>query len=270
MNQQRTDSAGTPTPQLWRALEERVDAPAFQEMMAREFPDDANVWTDPVSRRRFMMLAGASLGLAGLAGCWKPPTEKIMPYVNQPEQMVLGKPMYYATAVPLAGSAIGVLVESHEGRPTKVEGNPDHPLSGGATDIFAQASVLSLYDPDRSQSVVYRSHPRSWDDAFREIAKRSQRFQREAGRGRIARPVMVRILTDAVASPTMIEQLHRVLDKFPGSQWVEWEQELLSLPKPEAKGCELVFGKGYAVHYDLTKADVVLALDSDLLGSGPE
>ena len=270
MNQQRIDSAGEPTPQLWRALEERVDAPAFQEMLLRDFPEDTG-WTDPVTRRRFLMLAGASLGLAGIAGCTKPPRELIVPYVHQPEQLVLGKPMYYATAMPMAGSAVGILVESHEGRPTKVEGNPEHPLSGGATDLFAQASVLSLYDPDRSQAVVYRGHPRSWDDAIREIHKRlgSPKAKDAKADEKATPPPVLRILTDAVASPTMIGQLKRLLEKYPGSQWVEWEPSL-AFSEAEAKATELVFGKPYAVHYDLTKADVILTLDADLLVSGPE
>ncbi len=148
----------------WRSLEEFLDTPEFQEMLYREFPDQASEWTDPVTRRRFLMLMGASLALAGLGGCSTQPAprEKIMPYVRQPEAVVPGKPLYFATAMPLAGVATRVLVESHEGRPTKIEGvyDPDRG-SFGSTDLLTQASILGLYDPDRSQAVTYRGRPRA-------------------------------------------------------------------------------------------------------------
>ena len=145
-----------------------MDTPEFQEMLHREFPDQASEWTDPVTRRQFLSLMGASLALAGLNGCSTQPAprEKIMPYVRQPESMVPGKPLYFATSMPLAGVATGVLVESHEGRPTKIEGNPSHPASLGATDLLIQASILGLYDPDRSQALTYRGLPRAWNEAL--------------------------------------------------------------------------------------------------------
>src|SRR5262249_7428726 len=146
----------------WRSLEEFLDTPDFQEMVAREFPADASGWTDQVTRRRFLRLLGASLALMGLNGCSTQPAprEKIMPYARQREAIVPGKPLYFATAMPLAGVATGVLVESHEGRPTKIEGNPGHPASLGSSDLLMQASILGLYDPDRSQGVTYRGQPR--------------------------------------------------------------------------------------------------------------
>ena len=149
----------------WRSLEEFLETPEFEAMLHREFPEQASEWTDPVTRRRFLTLMGASLALMGLNGCSTQPAprEKIMPYVRQPEAIVPGKPLYFATAMPLAGVVTGVLVESHEGRPTKIEGNPNHPASLGASDLLMQASILGLYDPDRSQSVTYRGRPRSWN-----------------------------------------------------------------------------------------------------------
>src|SRR5438128_8408434 len=118
-----------------------------------------------VDRREFLKLMRASLALAGLSGCSvRQPVEKIVPYVRQPEEVVLGKALFYATAMTLGGYAIGLLVESHEGRPTKIEGNPDHPASLGATDVFAQASVLGLYDPDRSQTPLHLGEIRGWSD----------------------------------------------------------------------------------------------------------
>ena len=141
-------------PQYWRSLESVAETPAFQEFLHREFPSNASEWSDPVGRRSFLRLMSASMALAGISACTVQPTELIVPYVRQPEEEVPGKPLFFATAMTLGGVAAGLLVESHEGRPTKIEGNPDHPGSFGATDLFAQGSVLTLYDPDRSQSIV--------------------------------------------------------------------------------------------------------------------
>src|SRR5437773_2465521 len=149
----------------WRSLEELIDAPEFREFVQREFPQQAEEWDDPVERRTFLKLMGASLALAGLSGCVYQSPEKIVPYIKQPEVEVAGKALFFATAVTLGGIATPVLVRSNEGRPTKIEGNADHPnnrngeandIGSSATDIFAQASVLSLYDPDRSQTPIDR------------------------------------------------------------------------------------------------------------------
>src|SRR5215467_12579738 len=142
-------------PKYWRTLEELADEKAFGDLLEREFPRQASEWVDPVSRRNFLKLAGASLALAGLAGCTKQPLEQILPYVRQPEELIPGKPVFYATAMPFAGYGIPLLVESHEYRPTKVEGNPQHAASMGATDLLAQASILDLYDPDRSNVITH-------------------------------------------------------------------------------------------------------------------
>ena len=142
--------------QYWRSLEELAQDPKFEELLQREFPRQApSEWDDSVDRRDFLKLMGASLALAGLSGCGRAPEQHILPYVKQPDGLVLGKPQQYATAMVFGADAIGVLVESHEGRPTKIEGNPDHPSSLGATNAFAQASILDLYDPDRAQTVTH-------------------------------------------------------------------------------------------------------------------
>src|SRR6185436_18754423 len=148
----------------WRSLEELVDAPEFREFVEREFPQQAEEWDDPVERRTFLKLMGASLALAGLSGCVYQPPEKIVPYIKQPEEEVPGRALFFATAASLGGIATPVLVRSNEGRPTKIEGNADHPSSNGstATDIFAQASILTLYDPDRSQTALYRGETLPW------------------------------------------------------------------------------------------------------------
>src|SRR5512142_2778713 len=125
-------------PKYWRTLEELADQEAFGELLEREFPRQASEWVDPVSRRGFLKLAGASMALAGLTGCTKQPLEQILPYVRQPEDLIPGRPIYYATAMPFNGHALPLLVETHEFRPTKVEGNPQHQASLGSTDLFAQ------------------------------------------------------------------------------------------------------------------------------------
>ncbi len=125
--------------------------------MRGEFPEQADVWPDSLSRRQFLTLMGASLALAGLGGCsCRPaPSVELVPYVEQPEEIVPGRPLFFATAMTLGGAGVGLLVESHMGRPTKIEGNPDHPGQPRRHRTYQQASVLALYDPDRSQTVTF-------------------------------------------------------------------------------------------------------------------
>src|SRR5919108_2543801 len=141
--------------EYWRSLDELADTPEFRELLDREYPRYAAMLASGMSRRQFLKLLSASLALTGLTACGIAPEQKIIPYVKQPSQVVPGEPLYYATAMTLNGFARGLLVENHLGRPTKVEGNHDHPASLGATDIYAQASVLSLYDPDRSRVITH-------------------------------------------------------------------------------------------------------------------
>ncbi len=148
-------------PEFWRSLDELAGTPEFQDLLHREFPRQATE-LEGVSRRQFLQLSGASLALAGLTGCTKQPPEAIVPYVKQAEQIVPGRPLFFATAVTMGGYAMGVLAESHMGRPTKLEGNPDHPASLGATDQYTQAEVLNLYDPERSQTVLHNGRIDTW------------------------------------------------------------------------------------------------------------
>ena len=171
-------------PKYWRTLDELAQTPEFEEMLHREFPKHASEWTDNSSRRDFMKIMGASLALAGLSACTKQPLEAIVPYVRQPKNVVLGKPLFYATAMPLGAYGTGLLVESHEGRPTKIEGNPQHPSSLGGTDVFNQASVLTMYDPDRSQVNTYIGETRTLAGCAVEPARgRSGRKRRRVARG---------------------------------------------------------------------------------------
>src|SRR6201996_9362712 len=151
-------------PQYWRSLEELAQSDAFIEMLHREFPRQASVWPEGTSRRDFMKLMSASLALAGLSACVKQPLEPIVPYVRQPNEVVLGNPLFFASAMSMGAYATPVLVESHEGRPTKIEGNPQHPAGLGGSDVFAQASILDMYDPDRSQIITYLGTGSTWSN----------------------------------------------------------------------------------------------------------
>src|SRR6202011_1450346 len=149
---------------FWKNLDELADKPEFQALMAEEFPRQAGAgeWVDAVSRRGFLKVMGASLALAGLAGCTKQADEPIFPYIKQPEDLVLGKPMYFATAYPFPTGAIPVLIKSDSFRPIKVDGNPEHPMSKGKSDAFTQATLLDLYDPDRNGGRLLRSSASGW------------------------------------------------------------------------------------------------------------
>ena len=146
----RARLAGTEGKRYWQTLEELADSPSFTALVQREFPAQASEWLDPKGRRGFLKLMGASIALAGATACTRQPDELIVPYVRQPEEVIPGKPLFFATAMSLGGISTGLLAESHTGRPTKLEGNPEHPSSLGATDLLAQASILTMYDPDRS------------------------------------------------------------------------------------------------------------------------
>src|SRR5712692_2628383 len=201
----------------WRSLEELAESDGFRELLEREFPRQAAEWTDDAAgRRQFLKVMGASLALAGLSACTRQPTETIMPYVRQPEEIIPGKPLYFATAVPFSAIAMGVLVESHTGRPTKVEGNPDHPASLGATDVFAQASILSLYDPDRSQVLTYLEDIRPWSALLGQLRVALDGLRARGGAG-------LRILTETVSSRTLAQQLRSLLAEFPAAKWHQYE-----------------------------------------------
>src|ERR1700757_1132040 len=205
------DAAEKTGPEYWRSLEELAGSEEFQTALHREFPKGASEWVDTVSRRGFLKVMGASLGLAGLTtatGCVRLPLEPIVPYVRQPEGLIPGRPQYYATAVTLGGYASPVLVESHLGRPTKIEGNDLHPPPPGGTDIFAQAALLGLYDPDRSQSVISMGDQRSFP-AFLSAMRgplNAQKALQGAG---------IRILTTSISSLTLADQLRNFLKIYP-------------------------------------------------------
>jgi len=244
---------------FWRSLEEYSRTPAFEELLHREFPSQLDQWNDPIGRRRFLTLMAASLALGGIAGCTRPPQETIVPYVKAPEELVPGKPLFYATAMPRGGYALGLLVESHMGRPTKIEGNPEHPASLGATDAIAQASILSLYDPDRSQTVMHRGAISTWDKFITELSGQREKLVASGGAG-------LRILTETITSPTLAGQLRALLKELPESRWHQYDP---SAPDNARAGARQAFGQDADVVYHFEKADVVLSLDADFLLSLP-
>src|SRR5258708_25616002 len=158
----------------------------------------------------------AWLALAGVSACTKQPQEKIIPYVRQPENLVPGRPLFFATAVPFGGVAAPVLVESHEGHPTKVEGNPQHPASLGGSDIFAQAAILGLYDPDRLQTVIFRGDVRGWGDFLTALKGQLTAQKGKQGAG-------LPFLTETITSPSAAEQIGLIQQAFPQAKWHQWD-----------------------------------------------
>ncbi|HVG32917.1 MAG TPA: TAT-variant-translocated molybdopterin oxidoreductase [Pyrinomonadaceae bacterium] len=243
----------------WRSLDELADTAEFREFVEREFPQQAEEWDSPLERRTFLKLMGASLALAGLSGCVYQPPEKIVPYVVQPEEIVPGKALFYATAMELGGVATGLLAKSNEGRPTKLEGNPDHPGSRGTTDVFAQASLLDLYDPDRSQTLTFREEIRPWSGFLDDIKRALDSARAHQGAG-------LRFLTETITSPTLAAQLRDIFREMPQARLHQYE--------PAGRdgahgGAMLAFGQPVNTIYRFDQADRVFSIDSDFLACGP-
>ena len=214
--------------------------------------------TDPISRRRFLELMGASLALAGSAAC-APPHQQIVPYVRQPEQVQASKPLFFATAHVLGGFASGVLVQSHFGRPTKIEGNPQHPASLGGTDAFGQASILTLYEPSRAQAVTFRGQISTWNQFQRELRAALASVRSGGGQG-------LRFLSESSTSPTLAGQISQLAQQFPAARWHWWEP----VNRDNAvAGAQLAFGQAVDTRYHFDAADVVLSLDGDVFAWDP-
>jgi molybdopterin-containing oxidoreductase family iron-sulfur binding subunit len=247
----RSRLASTEGRLYWRSLGELADTPEFREYLHREFPEQASEWNDPKGRREFLKLMSASLALAGVGACTRQPREAIVPYVQQPEETIPGRPLFYASAIPMAGVAAPVLVESHMGRPTKIEGNPDHPASQGATDAFTQAAVLDLYDPDRAQTITYRGEVRPWGEFLSAMQTVLAAQKATGGAG-------IRFLTEPITSPSLAELLSTALQELPQARWHQYT--------PTAgDGAPMQNGEP---NYRFENADVILSLDSDFLGCG--
>src|SRR5262249_6590555 len=195
---------------FWRSL--RADSPELQEELEREFPDGAAEPPEGVSRRDFFRVMGASFALAGVAACRRP-DERILPYAHQPEEVIPGNPLWYATAMAWNGSALGLLVESHEGRPTKIEGNPNHPESLGGTNSWAQAEVLNMWDPDRSDKPLEGGKPSVWESALAGLRGVAAKHKAQGGKG-------LAILTEAHRSPPTARMLAKLKAEMPEAQVV--------------------------------------------------
>jgi MoCo/4Fe-4S cofactor protein with predicted Tat translocation signal len=238
---------------------ELEEDPDLRQWIEREFPQGAAEFSDPVSRREFLKLMGASIALAGVNACTQPPLEKIVPWVKAPENVIPGEALYYATCLSIEGTARGVLVESHMGRPTKVEGNPRHPDSLGASDVFMQASILELYDPDRSKTLMQRGQISTWASFRQEMTERRQSFSATRGKG-------LRILTGRLSSPSLEKNMRDLLSRYPEARWHSYEAVGQDNRR---EGTRLAFGEAVEFHYDLREADTLLSLDSDFLCRGP-
>ncbi|MBK9713952.1 MAG: TAT-variant-translocated molybdopterin oxidoreductase [Kouleothrix sp.] len=254
----RARLAGARGSQLWRSLEQLAETPEFQEFVRHEFPRGADLWRASLSRRSFLKLMGASLALAGLSACARP-RETIVPYVRQPAEIVPGKPLYYASALTLDGIARGVLVESHEGRPTKIEGNPRHPDSLGATDMFGQAAILGLYDPDRSQAVINVGRISTWEAFVTALTARLQALAGGQGAG-------LRLLTGTITSPALAAQIEALLARYPAAQWHQYQP---AGRDSALEGARLAFGQPVDTLYRFDQAERILSLDADVLLHGP-
>jgi MoCo/4Fe-4S cofactor protein with predicted Tat translocation signal len=249
----RSRLAGSEGRLYWRSLGELADTPEFREYLHREFPEQASEWNDPKGRRDFLKLMSASLALAGVGACTRQPQEQIIPYVRQPEDIVPGRPLFFASSLVHRGYAQPVLVESHMGRPTKIEGNPEHPASLGAADIFMQAAILDLYDPDRGKTVTFRGEVRSWSNFLTaaQSALSTQKGRQGAG---------LRFLTGPITSPSAAEMIATIARDYPQSTWHQWDPTGLQ-GTPAGSNQHAVY------HFD--KADIVVSLDADFLSNGP-
>ena len=239
----------------WKSLDQLAETEEFKNFLHREFPENASELPASFSRRKFITLMGASLALAGLAACRRP-VEKIVPYVKPPEEVVPGNPLYFATTMPFSTRAYGVVVKSNEGRPTKIEGNDKHPSSLGGSNVFIQASILSLYDPDRSQNVLHHGTKKKWSD-FVGFWKDDlyKTYSAKRGQG-------LAILSAPFSSPTLKRLFSQFRKSFPQATWATYE------PVSDEnifRGLAAATGNPLIPDYHLQSAQVIVALDADIL-----
>ncbi len=243
----------------WRSLEELADTPEFAAIVAREAPRFREI-VNAFDRRRFLQLMAASMALGGLSSCGPEASPRqLLPFVEQPENMVPGRNRYYASAITQDGYATGVLVTHQTGRPIKVEGNPDHPASLGAASAIMQASILGLYDPRRAQTIVGNGHIAAWEGFVGALHDRREALLVRKGDG-------LRILTGALTSPSLTAQIANIQKQFPAMRWHQWEP----LNRDAELGAAVTsFGRPAERIYDLSKAERLFAVESDLLSAAP-
>ncbi len=257
------------TTQYWRSLGELQQTPTFQENAGKDLPEFHPEDFSGVSRRRFMQLTGASMALAGVSSCrWE--NEKILPFASRPANRIPGKAVHFASSLERGGYGVGVSVTSYDGRPIKVEGNKNDGISGGATDVFAQASILELYDPDRSRVVTKDGAESTWDawdlfftGAMDATGKRSNGFVDGL---RAANGLGVAFLVEATSSPSVALIREQLTGNFKDAEWFEYE----SVSRDnEIAGAKLALGRALRPQYDASKADVIVSFDSDFFSAHP-
>ncbi|WP_428387434.1 TAT-variant-translocated molybdopterin oxidoreductase [Mucisphaera sp.] len=249
----------------WRSIAEYADSESFRADIAKEFPGYDPEEIQTMSRRHFLGLAGASMALAGLtmSGCRRWPREYIVPYASRPEGMIPGVPEKYASMLDRQGVAAPTLITSFDGRPIKIDGNPDHPLSKGSSDVRAQAAILEMYDPERSRSVLFgkgdQAQLSSWEAFDRMAGTEFGPLKGGDGSG-------IAFLSEATSSPTLLEMRARVISAYPGATWHTWEP---AHRDHELLGSQQAFGRMVRPQYDLAQADVIACFESDLLADHP-
>ncbi|MGY3604177.1 MULTISPECIES: TAT-variant-translocated molybdopterin oxidoreductase [unclassified Bradyrhizobium] len=254
---QQPPGAGASGGRLWSGIEELADDPAFQAFLDAEYPAAADF--SPTARREFLKLMGASFALAGLAGCEKSPFVAALPYVNQPDNETIGLPRYYATAVMLDGFAQPVVATTFAGRPTKLDGNADHPMTQGRSDVFMQAAVLGLYDPDRAQGPSRRGEPASWKEVEAAVVALRSRWAAAQGDG-------LRLLTSPITSPTLLRQIDALIGQFPKARVHLHDATGIASRRDLTMAA---YGQPLDLHYRLDACDIVISFDDDFLGPGP-
>jgi MoCo/4Fe-4S cofactor protein with predicted Tat translocation signal len=253
--QVRARLAGQTGKKYWRSIDELAATPEFDAAVREEFPQHSSEWIDPVSRRGFLKLMGASMALAGLSGCTKQPDEPIYPYVKAPEDLVLGKPVYFATAFPFPTGAVPLLVKSDAYRPIKVDGNPEHPYNQGGSDPITQGTLLDLYDPDRSQRVYYRGESRPWVAFLASYRAMLADKKSSGGQG-------LYFLSNTVTSPTLAAQWKKGQASYPNAKWIQYDPVNRDSAYAATKAA---FGDYADAQYKLDAADVIVSLDADFL-----
>ena len=244
----------TESTKYWRSLQDLKDSADAKKSEPRSFPEEPAAIMETFSRREFLKVMGASMALAGFTGCRRP-VEAIVPYVNQPEEIIPGIPNYYATTMALGEEVIGLLVESHEGRPTKIEGNELHPYSLGKAGIFHQAAILSLYDPDRSQNILYKNQKKAWNDFVDSWRANFSNFVREQGAG-------IAVVSETSSSPSLTYMKTKFTGTFPQSTWVTYDPVS---NENTYRGISAATGKIYRPSYSFNQTQVILSLDCDFL-----
>jgi MoCo/4Fe-4S cofactor protein with predicted Tat translocation signal len=244
-------------PKYWRSLDQLADKPEFREWVEREFPAGASELTDPVTRRSFVKLMSASFLLAGfgLTGCRRP-VENIYPFSKMPENYVHGVAKFFATSMPTRGSAVPLLAKSNDGRPTKLEGNPQHPDSNGGTDRYTQASVLDLYDPDRALRYTKNGGNTTRAEAMDALHAISEAAAKNGGQG-------LSFLAGQSSSPSRARLQKMLAEKLPQAKWHEYEPVDFDIHRQAAT---IAFDKPVKPYFKIDQAKVIVSLDSDFIG----